>query len=285
MQNKEKMTKTCPECQQEIIYKSITGWYTSCKKKSVCKKCGIKKRVKTAKKNGSFKGENNPFFGKKHSKETIEHLSKDIDRSYTKTEQFKKNISIAMNGKTNRVPVYDCWIKKYGKEKADELDKKRKEKWSKSSSGKNNSMYGKPSPQGSGNGWSGWYNNYYFRSIRELSYIIKFLERFNLDWKSAESIKIKYFFYGKDRTYCPDFIINSKYLIEIKPRRLWNTPNIIEKRKAAELYCKENNLIFKIRDIKPLNSKKIQELVNNGRIKWLKRYEQKWKEYYESSNT
>jgi hypothetical protein len=283
MQDKEKkeFIKKCPKCNKDIIYTNYYSWYHSKRNNTQCRSCGTKQANKTR---GGLKGKNNPFFGKKHSKETIEHLSKHIDRSYTKTEQFKKNVSIAMNGKTNKIPVYDCWIKKYGKEKADELDKKRKEKWSKLNSGKNNPMYGKPSPQGSGNGWSGWYNNYYFRSIKELSYIIKILERFNLDWKSAESIKIKYSFYGKDRTYCPDFIINSKYLIEIKPRRLWNTPNIIEKRKAAELYCKENNLIFKIRDIKPLKNKKIQELVDNGQIKWLKRYEEKWKQYYESNS-
>jgi hypothetical protein len=36
-------------------------------------------------------------------------------------------------------------------------------------------MYGKPSPQGSGNGWSGWYKGKYFRSIMELSFIVEYL--------------------------------------------------------------------------------------------------------------
>ena len=44
-------------------------------------------------------------------------------------------------------------------------------KISNASKGKNNPMYGKPSPQGSGNGWSGWYKGIYFRSLLYSSFM------------------------------------------------------------------------------------------------------------------
>ena len=80
-------------------------------------------------------------------------------------------------------------------------------------------MYGKPSPQGSGNGWSGWYKGWYFRSLLELSYMILVIERFNISWSNGEKIKITYKnFSGINRNYFPDFLLNNKYIIEIKPK-------------------------------------------------------------------
>jgi len=50
-------------------------------------------------------------------------------------------------------------------------------------------MYGKPAPIGSGNGWSGWYKGWYFRSLLELSFMINVIERFKMSWQNAETKK------------------------------------------------------------------------------------------------
>ena len=47
----------------------------------------------------------------------------------------------------------------YGLEKSIKI----RNKISLASSGENNHMFGKPSPQGSGNGWSGWYKSWFFK--------------------------------------------------------------------------------------------------------------------------
>jgi hypothetical protein len=44
-------------------------------------------------------------------------------------------------------------------------------------------MYGKPSPNGSGNGW-------YFISLHELSYMVNVIERFKLKWNSGANARI-----------------------------------------------------------------------------------------------
>ena len=184
-----------------------------------------------------------------------------------------------MFGKT----FYGIWIEKYGKKIADKKLLNLKNKHKKISKGAKNPMYGKPSPQGSGNGWSGWYNGWYFRSLRELTYMIKIIERFKLNWISGENndYKIKYVDYdGKIRNYFPDFVINKKYLIECKPKRLWNSVNIKRKKTAAIKFSIEKKLKYKMIDVGKLSNEEIFELHRNKKIKFIDRYERKFNEKY-----
>jgi len=131
-------------------------------------------------------------------------------------------------------------------------------------------MYGKPSPEKSGNGCSGWYKGWHFRSILELSYMINVIERFNLQWESGELKKhaIKYKDYkNNDRNYFPDFIINDKYVVEVKPKKLWNTPLVSCKTKYAKKYCKKNGLKYKITCCTKITQEELISLYKNKLIK------------------
>jgi hypothetical protein len=171
----------------------------------------------------------------------------------------------------------------YGKEKANRI----RVKLSKASSGENNPMYGKPSPRGSGNGWSGWYKGWYFRSLNELSYMINVIERFNLSWESAERKKyrIEYKdFNGTNRTYYPDFLIDEKYLVEIKPKKLWQSDNVKRKKEAAIEFCKNKNLKYKLtQSIKTLTFSELKILVENNEIKFTERYIEKFEVWEKES--
>lgn len=143
-------------------------------------------------------------------------------------------------------------------------------------------MYGKPSPMGSGNGWSGWYNNWYFRSLKELSYMVNVIERFNLKWENGEKskYKIEYIDYkGNMRTYRPDFLIEDKYLVEIKPKKLWNSKNIKIKKEFAINFCNERNLKYKLISPKMLTFNEINLLVEQTKVKFLDRYKKKFEEW------
>ena len=172
---------------------------------------------------------------------------------------------------------YDKWVDEYGKEKADEMMSKIKEGQSKRSSGKNNHSYGKVSHQRSGCGWKGWYKDHYFRSLREVAYMI-YLDENNIPWISAEkkSFEIKYVNWdGADRTYRPDFLINEKNLIEIKPKRLHKSPTIMAKTKAALVWAAENGFTYEIIDFK-IDGAKILAALNEGLIKFDRDYEEKF---------
>lgn len=274
----EELTRKCPICDMGVKYKSPISHKKSLKENKPCKKCSSieranrpeqKLRLKTI---ASQIGEKNPFYGKTHSDISKKKISdKMLDISSKRVHP--------MIGKT----VHEIWVEKYGEETANIKFGDLKRKHSENNKGEKNPMYGKPSPTGSGNGWSGWYKGWYFRSLRELTYMVKVIERFNLKWVSGESNqhKIEYIDYkGDNRNYFPDFIIDGKYIIECKPKKLWNSDNVVRKTEAALKYCELNGLVYKKRDIGVLSNLEIKYLYENGDIKFLDRYEERYKKDY-----
>lgn len=144
-------------------------------------------------------------------------------------------------------------------------------------SGEGNPMYGKPAPIGSGNGWSGWYKGWYFRSLLELSYMILVIERFNIKWEPGESKKnkIEYQYNGVIKNYFPDFILNEKYVIECKPKKLQNTEINKIKMQYAKSYCESNGLILKTRDCRKIKKCELIDLYKSGDVKFIEKYELK----------
>ncbi len=277
--------RKCPECGAKLTYTNVKNRNRAEKLGAICRSCrwkeinarpGIgKARIVTRR---SYIGDQNPFFGKMHSEDTKEKL-KTVDRSYTQTKEFREKS--ARNGDQNGMygkSFYDVWKEKHGKKEAD----KRFSEWlkvqSKNSSGKNNPMYGKPAPKGSGGGWGGWYQNWYFRSLRELSYVISVLEKTGQKWESAENNKfsIPYINYdGAPRTYRPDFIVNGTVLVEVKPKRLMETPTNLLKKQAAIRFCKDNGLEFKMVDVKLLETDQFVSLYRDGKVRFNKKYSER----------
>ena len=296
----EKLTRKCPNCNKELKYGTKYSFKVAEKKNSLCKSCGLKNTMtddRLKKMSEKVKGENNPmygkkgelnpFFGKTHTEESKMKM-RDAVRDYSvyKTDEFRQKMSNVTTGKNSGMygkNVYSIWVEKYGVEVADKKQQELREKLSKLSTGENNPMYGKPSPNGSGNGWSGWYKGWFFRSIKELTYVVNVIERFNLTWESAENknYMIEYFDYkGLKRNYFPDFIINKKYLVEIKPKKLFKSDLVIRKQEAALNFCKKNGLKYKLRSINNLTNKELIDLYLNGEIIFTERYDKKFKERY-----
>lgn len=180
----------------------------------------------------------------------------------------------------NKIPVYDCWVTNYGKDKADQLFEELKTRRSLNSKGENNPMYGRPAPIGSGNGWSGWYKDWYFRSLLELSYMIMIIERFGLIWEPAEqkSLTIEYLYDGNKRSYRADFLIGEKYLVECKPKKLQNTPVNKAKAIAAKKYCEENSLIYKITHVSIVDEGVLLSKYLTGDLTFIDKYDKRFKQ-------
>lgn len=273
MLNLNEFQRNCPKCTKVITFNNKYNAKKARKKNSICKSCTWEKYKE------SCKGEKNPFYGKHHTKETIDKIINNRDQSFAKTEEFKQKMSSVTKGEKNGMfgqKVYQTWVDKYGKEEADKKMSACKKKHSQRSSGKGNPMYGKPAPQGCGNGWKGWYKNMYFRSLRELFFIIDYIEKNNWSWESGEKKchKIEYQDYkGKVRNYFPDYIIENKYIYEIKPKKLWNTPCVLAKQKAAIAYAKKLNLTYILVD-PIINYDILKKLYNNKEIKFLPKSEE-----------
>jgi len=250
--------------------------------KRPCRTCGRKlmmstpgywEQIERTKKKLSklFSGKNNPNFGVPMSEEQKKKL-----RRNAKVLKGKDNYSY---GKS----VYDWWLEKYGKDIADEKMVATKKKWSISSSGEKNPMYGKPSPNGSGNGWSGWYSGWFFRSIHELSYMINVIEKNGHQWESAEQKKyaIPYVDWkGNQRTYFADFIIDGNLMIECKPIRLHKSAMVQSKQQGALKFCSEKGLTYRIECPILLSDDEIKKLHRENSIQFLPRYEEKFAKKY-----
>lgn len=117
-------------------------------------------------------------------------------------------------------------------------------------------------------GYNGYYKNYHFRSLLELSYLIYLVEN-NIEFESAESGKhsINYTFKNKNRRYYPDFYLKeSSEYIEIKPSSLINSDLNKIKFKSAR---KKLNSKFKIiteKKLKFLDLNFVYNLHLNGDI-------------------
>lgn len=265
LKNRKKYIKDlCRSCKQKYLYENNirkSGWIKYNKRqigKTLEERLGVKKANKI-KKNMSNRtsGQNNPCSKTNMSKEK-------------RIAKAKKGfINTKLKGKT-----YD---EVYGLKKSKEI----KEKLSKANSGKNNNMFGKPSPIGSGNGWSGWYNNIYFQSILEASYI-HYLKINNIKFKRADTneFSIKYKINNIQKTYFPDFyLINSNEIIEVKPNNLINSFINKEKFKRAKIKFGDRFIVLSENNFEKLTKNDIFNLREKNIIKFTNRYEQKYKEF------
>lgn len=304
----ESFIRNCPNlnCNEKITYNNIKGFNRANLNNSKCKVCTIRNNVKNRR---SYAGENNHMYGRSLKDKWIENYGE--EEANKKQNEWKEKLIKNGSKKSN----YDCWLEKYGKEEADRLLKEQKDKqslkrkgrtnhqfWtekygleeadrraaiekerrSKSSSGENNPMYGKPSPSGSGNGWSGHYKGVQFRSILELSYL-KFLIDNDIKFDNGEKKKyrVEYEFNGK-KSYGMDFyLFESNQYIEIKPKKLLNTKINKAKFRAARLKLGEKFKILTEDDIETISLYLMYEFYINKSLIFDKRYEIKFLEYYE----
>lgn len=264
--------------QQEIIYTDKGTPHTGQNILYECDRCGIKldNRRYTGYINSNKKW-NGDYCNKcinhfiNNTPETIQKQKDTHNRlikQYTKEERSKKfgngawksNEAWKVKQKSNE--GHGDVISKTVQKMSDE---ERKRKYG--CHGKDNPMYGKLAPKGSGFGYSGYYNDLFFRSFLELSFLV---ENDGKDIKNAEDkISIKYIFDGVDRTYKPDFIIGNT-VIEVKPLNFINDKNNVIKFREADKWCKNNNYKYVIvvdEDIKVLSIIEIKELLKSGNVK------------------
>lgn len=102
--------------------------------------------------------------------------------------------------------------------------------------------------------------------------------------KSAETMTIYYSdTSGTIHQYRPDFLVDNKYLYEIKDFRELSSEVVLLKKQAAETYCSNNNLeyvLFSNKDFKQLTRPFIVELYKAGQITFTNESLLRFKKYY-----
>ena len=99
----------------------------------------------------------------------------------------------------------------------------------------------------------GFYKGLYYNSSYELAFILKLEgERSDLECVKRANTFISYKKKNdKIGHYYPDFILDDKFLIEVKGYGPWvDLDNLSRKNKAAKTWCKDNNLKFRVVELK-----------------------------------
>lgn len=281
--------RNCPNCGDVIIHTNKWNRDRAQRDNQICSKCS---HINFGE---EHKGEKNPFYGKKHSKESMDQM-KETSKNSEKREKYyegirsdshREKLSIQFSGENNprygRGSLYDIWLEKYGKEEANERQRVYKERLSLSISGEKNFWFGKTPPQGVGNGWNGWYKEWFFRSLTELAYMINVIEKEGLIWQSAESKEFKITYKdddGKSKNYFADFIIEGKRMVEVKPTALQGTKVVLIKMKAGIEFCKKNNLTFEIIDPIKLTEEEVMDLYVEGKVTFTEKTKEKFIKKY-----
>lgn len=263
------VTRRCVECDDEFTIKD-----------------SIRNKTKeTCSKSCSLKGQRNGFCGKTHSLQTRKKISqKSKRRTDFKTDEFSEAVSkgtklgIAKSSWKEWGNLNAAWETKYGKQKALALRAAANKNLREKMSGKDNPMYGKPAPKGSGRGWSGYLDGVFFRSITELSFLYQLIEQ-RITFENAEKsmYKIPYVdLLGHDRTYVADYVIG-RILVEIKPARVKALREVKHKQKYAEEWCRKQGMQYEIISPVMIPHSKIILLVDSGRIQWVGKSQLKYK--------
>jgi hypothetical protein len=232
-------------------------------------------------------GENNAMFGVDMITRLQNKHGEDWEKYY---EKFKENsarpgVLNGSFGKTNQELCFNKWMKS-GLTIEECKIKYHLNQNKNVASGERNGSFGKTPNHKCGAGWSGRYKNYYFRSLLELSYII-YLEENNINFKSAECIRIKY----KDennniKTYAPDFLlIDENKIVELKPKNLQKMKINLLKFEAARIYSSQNNYEFIVMDFPLIKMDKITILVESNIIKFNAKPYQKYLDYLDKLNS
>ena len=124
--------RKCHKCGKDIYHTSKYNRNALEKKRTPCRTCSSieknkkygnnKKFIERYATKGKNSGEDNAFFGKKHTEEFKEKM-REMDKSYLQTPEFRKKMSsIVPSGKKHPMygkTTYGIWVEKYGKEEAD----------------------------------------------------------------------------------------------------------------------------------------------------------------------
>lgn len=233
--HKEKIMKTCKNCDKEITKRRNIFCSRSCatsfnnikkynidKSDNICKNCQttIPYSKKFCNKSCSATYNNKGRVRTEESKKQMSEIAieKDFSNNFKNEDGSMKS---SANRRTSQRVLKVC---KCGKAFETTIDTNKKlhcslKCWRENSGGLRH---------GSGRGKKGWYKGYFCDSTYELAYVIYNIDN-NVDFKRSEVV-IPYSYKNKNHNYHPDFE-NSSTLIEVKG---YHTDQVDAKIKATE---------------------------------------------------
>lgn len=281
-------TRVCPDCSDTIEYFTHFYYDKAVAKNSSCRSCSTK-----GPNNPMYgrNGELNPFYGKTHKAESLASMSQKRKEHFENLstddlKAFSEKMSEVVTARQLENPVKSIhfyWTNLYGIEEADRRWKEFKDNLSVKMSGEGNPMYGKPSPSMAGNGYKGWYNGQFFRSLRELTFMLE-----NPNIATAESNKWRATYAdwdGTSRTTIPDFVDEqNKIVYECKPKKLHESPSVLAKAMTLEAHVNSLGYSYKIVDPGVLNTETLLQLIKSNNVTLTEKSKEKLEQWLLKNN-
>lgn len=206
-----------------------------------------------------FGGGNNPFHGKKHTLGTKKKMSKNHADF-----NGKKNPLVKWLAETpkNREEYSRCMRAVWAREDlAELLSKRNRQNMVNAIANGNHHPYSNHE-----HGWitSAKFNQkFYYQSSYERRFL-KFCENSSKisSLQRSKSVIPYVDNDGKERIYNPDFLVNGKLLVEIKPQSMMPLNNNAQKIRVGKKYCEENGLEFRL--ITEPELKQLPQMLWNG---------------------
>lgn len=252
-------------------------------KQTVCRSCVSRRNatLPTSVSKRDRTGANNPFYGKKHSAESIAAMK------YERTDAHRDALSALqrerwlVNNPMKGKSLLELWTAKYGYEHALELEAERILKLTARMTGVTNPMYGKPAPVGAGAGWQGWYQGQFFRSLRELSFMLENPLAISAETENWRATYITHS--GSKRTTVPDFVIEEeKRVIECKPKKLHQTLSVLARAEAIDNLAASRGYTFELVDPGYVQFSDLMVLYSTGLVILTKKTEERLKRWHSS---
>lgn len=239
---KEKLTRNCPKCNTPFTYKTKQGYRAAIQFNKRCKRCTNTGRIYSdeVNKRKGRSGSKNAFFGKTHSKETIDKIKESIKNSthYESCHsiEYIEKQRINSSGKNN--PFYG---KTHTKETREKMSRIKTEQIA---SGEFNITK-------NARGNKGWYTSTKTNARERYDSELELCRMKDLDsdinvvtWTKYHGIRIPYLFNDIVKNYVPDFLITYKNGIQTLEETKGYDPKTKYKKLALKKYCDEHNLIY-----------------------------------------
>lgn len=101
--------------------------------------------------------------------------------------------------------------------------------------------------------------------------------------ESAEKIAIIYKVNNEEHQYRPDFLVDNKTIYEVKDQRDLTLEIVQLKKEAAEKYCIEHNLNYRLignKEFRNLTRSQIIKLYNNNEVSFIDKSLERFKKYW-----
>lgn len=129
--------------------------------------------------------------------------------------------------------------------------------------------------------FKGWYKGWFFRSLKELSYVL-LCEKNGLKWRTAETDEFAVYYtdlYGRKKKHWADLFVDEHIIVEVKPSKHQKGKLVQLKAQAMKKFCDEKGYTYMMVSPRKVAKAELETLIKKGMITFTEESEEKITQY------